>query len=67
MAKKKQRTKEKKSYLAEFKADRKAGKKPRKYSAYVKATRGKTKATIQKSKALRKAGLSYEKIAKLQD
>ena len=64
---KKQRTKEKKSYLAEFKSDRKSGKKPRTYGAYVKSTRGKNKATTSTAKALRKSGLSYAQIARLQD
>lgn len=64
---KNQRTKEKKSYLAEFKADRKAGKKPRTYGAYAKSTRGKTKRTKDTAKTLRKSGLSYAQIARLQD
>lgn len=64
---KKQRTSEKKAYLAEYEKDKKAGKKPRTYGAYVKARRGKTKATVAASKSLRKAGLSYEEIARLRD
>ena len=64
---KKQRTKEKKSYLSEFKLDRKSGKKPRTYGAYVKSTRGKTKRTTDTAKSLRKSGMGYAQIARLQD
>jgi len=57
-------TKKKKKYLSYFKEERAAGRTPKSYSKY-KGKKKTTKRTKQVSGALKKAGLSYEDVARL--